>query len=327
MTSALVLMYHSIDDDPRDPWYLRVDPPRFEEHLRLLRASYRPSTLQEIAAGAVAGDIHPGSVAVTFDDGYANNLTHAVPALEHQDVPATVFVATGFVEHQRPYWWEDLEELFLGSGSLPSEVEVTLNGALHRWRLGSAAATKSPGDWERRWRSHDPPPSTRHASFVALASILKRMVPTARDRAMEELKNWAGGRVAPGPGRAPLTVEQLHRLAACDLIEIGAHSVWHPLLPLLRPEERRSELTGSKDWLQSVLGIEVKALAYPDGACDADTKQTAADCRFATAWTTEEGAITPDADLLALPRLAVENWPADVLDERLRSVMGGGSAS
>jgi peptidoglycan/xylan/chitin deacetylase (PgdA/CDA1 family) len=323
MSRAVILMYHSVGDHERDPWYLRVDAEHFDEQIRLLREQFRPATLRDIAAEARSGSITPGSVAVTFDDGYANNLTDAAPILERHDVPATVFVATGFVAHQRSYWWEQLEELFLGPGRLPANLEVALDGVSHKWSLGLDAARATPTDQERGWRCNEPPPSSRHASFLALADLLKRVSPTTREAAIAELTSWAARPVFLRQSRQPVTTEQLTRLGRHELVEIGAHTVWHPWLPLLRPDEQRAEIIGSKEWLQQFLGEEILTFAYPDGAHHTETKAVVAEGGFEGACTTTRGPVTAAADPLAMPRLAVHDWPAEVLEQKLNSLMRG----
>ena len=64
---------------------------------------------------------------ITFDDGYADVLHHAKPLLERHSVPATVFVATGAIGQRREFWWDELGGLFLQPGTLPEELELTVD--------------------------------------------------------------------------------------------------------------------------------------------------------------------------------------------------------
>jgi peptidoglycan/xylan/chitin deacetylase (PgdA/CDA1 family) len=102
-------MYHSISRAPLDPWSLHVGAAEFEEHLRVIRRRYRPLSLHQLAAHLIDGSIPRRSVVVTFDDGYRDNLTVAKPLLEANDVPATVFVTTRYIDAHRDFWWEELE--------------------------------------------------------------------------------------------------------------------------------------------------------------------------------------------------------------------------
>src|SRR5438552_4939252 len=78
---ALILTYHRIAEVRSDPWALCVRPHYFAEHLEVLRRDYHPLPLAQLAAAMMAGNIPRRAVVVTFDDGYANNLSQAKPRL------------------------------------------------------------------------------------------------------------------------------------------------------------------------------------------------------------------------------------------------------
>jgi peptidoglycan/xylan/chitin deacetylase (PgdA/CDA1 family) len=75
-------------------------------------------------------------VAVTFDDGYADNLLNGKPLLECYDVPVTVFVTSGYVGAGREFWADELERLFLQPGTLRQELCLAIKGRTHQWDLG-----------------------------------------------------------------------------------------------------------------------------------------------------------------------------------------------
>ena len=75
----------------------------------------------------------------------------------------------------------------------------------------------------------------------------------------------------PPPTRRPLTIAQLKTLSESDLLEMGAHTVWHPMLPALSSGAQRTEVAAGKEWLEDLLGKEVVSFAYPHGAYDAET--------------------------------------------------------
>ena len=111
---AVILLYHRVADLPSDPQLMAVTPRHFAEHLEVIRQSCRPLRLHDL------GEALPDrSVVVTFDDGYADNLHHAKPLLAAHDVPATVFVTSGYVGSDREFWWDDLERILLETPSLP----------------------------------------------------------------------------------------------------------------------------------------------------------------------------------------------------------------
>ena len=94
---GIVLTYHRIAEPGVDPWRLSVSPERFAGQMEVLRQQARPVTLEELVSKRIDKGAKP-AVAVTFDDGYVNNLSAAKPILERLGVPATVFVCSGYLE-------------------------------------------------------------------------------------------------------------------------------------------------------------------------------------------------------------------------------------
>ena len=133
----LILMYHRVADDPIDHWGLAVSPCRFEEHLQVLRATRHSLPLTEFVRALVAGTLPPDAVALTFDDGYVDNLVAAKPRLAAADVPATVFVTTGYVDRSEAFWWDELARLILPEGG-PQSFELVIRGEPLRLDFGRA---------------------------------------------------------------------------------------------------------------------------------------------------------------------------------------------
>jgi peptidoglycan/xylan/chitin deacetylase (PgdA/CDA1 family) len=136
---AVILMYHRIGDPGCDPWRLAVRPKRFAEHLDVLRRNAQPFGLRRLAKELGEGTLKPGTIAVTFDDGYANNLYEAKPLLERHEVPATVFVTSGMVGRNREFWWDELEAILLAPRKLPQALHLEIEGQTHEWSLVEAA--------------------------------------------------------------------------------------------------------------------------------------------------------------------------------------------
>ncbi len=111
---GLILLYHRIARGGPDPFRLSVSPANFAEHLQALREVARPIALRTLVDDLKRGALRGGSVAVTFDDGYSDNLHTALPLLEAAGVPATVFaLASGRGEE---FWWDRLARLLSGLG-------------------------------------------------------------------------------------------------------------------------------------------------------------------------------------------------------------------
>src|SRR5262245_26013285 len=107
----VILMYHRIGMEHTDPFGLCVHPYSFAAHMRHLRTAYQPVALAVLVDHLVAGDSREREVAVTFDDGYLDNLTVAAPILAQWSIPATFFLTTEAIDQVREYWWDTLTRL------------------------------------------------------------------------------------------------------------------------------------------------------------------------------------------------------------------------
>ena len=121
---SVILMYHRVAPAGIDPWRLLVTPEHFAEHLEVLRRTTTPLPLRRLVAEYASGRLPERAVAVTFDDGYVDNLTVAMPLLAAADISATVYVATGNTGTAREFWWDALTRALLLPTVLPSELEA-----------------------------------------------------------------------------------------------------------------------------------------------------------------------------------------------------------
>jgi peptidoglycan/xylan/chitin deacetylase (PgdA/CDA1 family) len=118
---ACVLTYHRVATPERDPHGQAVSPDNFARQLAWLRERYRVVALTELLANVFDGTVVEGTVAVTFDDGYADTLSAAVPIAASTRVPLHVFVTVGPVLHEGSFWWDDLTR---ASGDDGTELRV-----------------------------------------------------------------------------------------------------------------------------------------------------------------------------------------------------------
>jgi peptidoglycan/xylan/chitin deacetylase (PgdA/CDA1 family) len=311
----VILMYHRVAAPRLDPWDLAVHPDRFAAQLAVLAASRRPFALSEFVARARRGDLPDDAVAITFDDGYADNLRHAKPALAAAGVPATLFLATAFVGHRVEYWWDELARAILArDAALDADVRLE-DGPC---RLTLAPVADAAGD-SASWRAADPPRTEREALYYAVWARLRALPTAARDEAMARLRDVLRA-PAPQPSDLPMTASDVSELVADRVFEVGGHTVSHPSLPLLDPIERRREILEGKRVCEQLAGRAVTGFAYPFGANDADARAAVAECGFAWACTTQARPLAPsETDWYALPRVAVRDWDAAAFARALQA--------
>jgi peptidoglycan/xylan/chitin deacetylase (PgdA/CDA1 family) len=317
---TVVLAYHRVNDLLSDPQLLSVTPRHFAEHVEIIRRQGYPTRLQEVSRALNAGERPPRGVAVTFDDGYADNLTNAKPALERYEVPATVFVTTGYVDSQRYFWWDELEQLLLHRQPLPERLCLHIGGTVHKWNLlKETNGAAYPCD--HRWNvaeTHDPSP--RHALYRSLHRLLRPLPEAAQCKVLEELRAWTGIEITAPGGNTVLSTRQIVKLAEGGLIDVGSHSVTHPMFSALPLLEQCAEIQNSKAALEEILGRPVKSFAYPYGSKADYTENTAKTVEragYASACANFSGIVTRYSDRFEIPRVLVRDWDGDEFSRRL----------
>jgi peptidoglycan/xylan/chitin deacetylase (PgdA/CDA1 family) len=321
--SVAILMHHRVHDAVADPWDLCVSPAHFEEQMQYLRRHHAVLGLRRLTELLAAGRLPRRAVVLTFDDGYVDNLLVAKPILERWELPATFFVTTGKLGEPRDYWWDELSRIFLEAGSLPATLDVALSDGPLRHELADAAVyTEEDCRRHRGWRaSADGDPTARHAIVRALNERLYARPEQDKREALSALFAWA--KLSPQGRASDRTLSPDELIAAEDggLIEIGAHSVTHPVLTSLPAAAQRDEITQCKSRLEEVLGHPVSSFCYPHGAYSAQTVAFVRDAAFASACSVVSRPLGPDADPFQLPRMHAGDWNGEEFGRRLRSCM------
>jgi len=283
--APVILMYHRVAVERSDPWGLCVSPMHFEEHLDVLRRHRHVVSMTELHRRVLAGDVAPATVALTFDDGYVDNLLAAEPLLRQYDVPATLFVSSGYTDRGCEYWWDELERILLAPGDLPARMMVPLPGGPHTLDLGASAHySVAAAERHSRWRAYlSEPPTERHAAFLATWEQLVTLHDAEQWSALRSLLDAAGRAPAMRPTCRPMTAGEIGTLARGGVIEIGAHTLTHPALPALSPREQEAEIRDGAAALEAILGHPVRGFSYPHGRFTEDTVRIVRDAGFAYA--------------------------------------------
>ena len=217
-------------------------------------------------------------VAFTFDDGYADNVTRAVPVLERFGARATFYLTAGLMEERRAPWWDELAHAL---------THATKTAATVEW--GGAAVALDVAS-----------PAGRTAALRALLPLL-RVVPAEQHARLATLRAALGVE-----GRAPCEFADWTQAKAFVSagMEVGAHTLTHPFLTLLSPDSQRREMADSAALIRDKLGCGTPGVAYPNGDHDAATVAAARAAGFAYAVLTRSGdanAITPRWELPRRP--------------------------
>ena len=303
---ALILGYHRVADVPRDTYSLCVTPQHFAEQLQVLHKYTQPISLRQLAKGLLDGTLPKRSVVVTFDDGYADVVDYAVPLIERYQIPATVFVSTGYAG--REFWWDELERIVLSAAVLPDELSLDVKVGTFEWTVHDAAhLTRDKGVLSPRVRL-----------LESLYAFLLPLLYEERQEALAHLWAWAGTRSNDGAHSRALTSEELVRLAGERLVDIGAHTVTHPVLSGLPEAAQRSEIEQSKACLEELLGSPVTTFSYPNGSLSEETPGLVREVGFMCACASHSDVVWRGSDQFYLPRFWIPDWDGQVFSRWLQ---------
>lgn len=232
-----VLVYHRVlpHADPLFPGV--VDAERFVLQLDVLSRCFNVLPLPEALARLRSGSLPPRAASITFDDGYADNEAVALPLLRARGLHATFFVAAGFLDGGR--MWND---------TVIESVRLTPLKSLPCQFLGLGQLPV------------DTPGEKRSAVDVLLGALKYRPV---HDRAAMVARLAADSR-AELPDGLMMTSAQVRSLHAAGM-EIGAHTVNHPILATLPAPVARGEMASGREALEAIIGGKVGLFAYPNG--------------------------------------------------------------
>ena len=291
---AVVLLYHRVATLDSDPQLLAVSPSNFRGQMKYLADNFPVLRFE--------GDwskISVPSVVVTFDDGYYDNFTEALPILEEFGIPATFFVSAGNVGAEGEFWWDELERLIL-KDALPSSFTLADDLYGGTWRTGES--------------------QEKFALYNRMQRLMKKINEGRRTRWLDQLRLRATEDGKARPTHRAMTVSELQRLAQSPLATIGAHCITHTSLSALTLEEQKEEILGSKKRLEKWLGKTVAVFAYPFGGYYDFTEDSPRICResgFTRVAANFPGQAHRWTNPFKIPRNIVRNWGVDEFKEKL----------
>lgn len=290
---ALILGYHRISSTPGAMNETCVSPESFAEHLHQLRKYTYPISLSKLVNHLRDGSLPEKSIAVTFDDGYADNLFSAKPLLEKYEVPATIFVCTGLAGKE--FWWDELERLVACARTDLHALHLQIAGKQFRWHPTNAHPKAGHPELREQFRR-------------ALYNFLLMLDIEEQNRAMDIIRSWSDVSAGDMSAARAMNQDELLQLVNGGLIELGAHTRHHSMLPQLSFERQKEEIESSKRDLESLLGKRIPGFAYPNGRATGAAKRIVQEIGFAYACTSLHDVVRPGNDLYELTRF----WQKDV---------------
>jgi peptidoglycan/xylan/chitin deacetylase (PgdA/CDA1 family) len=280
---GVIFALHSVvDDDAFHPDHtLRCPSGKLEWMLRRLREQRLDFVTLDEAVERLSAPAARPFVAFTFDDGFADNLTKALPVMEKFAAPFTVYVPTSMIARDIDAWWFGIAEL------IRSREDVELP------KLGHI---RCPDPASKR-RAYSTVETAIHENFELLPAV-------------RNVLDLEGVQIRALVDREALTEQQLRTLAQHPLVSIGGHTTTHPNLARATAASVRSEMAENRKYLEQLTGRPVAHNAYPfghAGACGEREAEISRSLGFRTAVTTRAGTLFAEHrnHLHALPRICL----------------------
>jgi peptidoglycan/xylan/chitin deacetylase (PgdA/CDA1 family) len=288
-----ILRYHAVCGPEGDAYAesgIRVTPASFEQHVAYLTSRYHVMSLPE--AARCLRDNRPlpaNAVAITFDDGYADNFA-AAHILGRYGATATFYITAGCMAGEAPFWPAELRGL-LARIEAP-DVRLTSAGAAVVVPLRTA--------------------TDRRAATRTISRLFKSHPIPIREALREELRRQARGVARDSPMLTWSHLREMHRMG----MTIGAHTVTHPNLPSAGAADARREISESRARLERELDTPVTMFSYPNGGAERyltpEIVTMVREAGYEAATTSRNGVAGYGSDVFALERVQVPERVEDL---------------
>ncbi len=265
----------------------------FDAICQLLSENYRVVSLGDVVRSMENREALPtGSVVITFDDGYRSNQELGFKVLDKYGLPATVFLATNFVENREWLWWDRIE--FALGHTDRKHLNLEIGGILLDYQFDGKTLKKE--------------------AFQALLKAVKSLPQEDIYEVVAHLEDYLGNSLANAEIvpeiYKPLTWDGIREMQTSGLVEFGAHTHTHKILGRCQAATVRNELTTCRDLLSERIGVESPLFSYPNGHVGDHTRETRRaliDLGFRCGLTTETGFNSIDSDPFTLKRFSTGN--------------------
>ncbi len=271
-----ILIYHRVlpKRDPLQPW--EPDAATFQWQMELLAKNFTVLTITDAISKLRDGTLPPRTACVTFDDGYADNATVALPVLREVGIPATFYIATGFLNGGR-MWNDSIIEFFRTFTG--EKLDLSAEG------LGVYDVSTD---------------SVKNAALQKILPRLKYLPPAERQEKVDFIVKQD-----TLPNNLMMTTDMVQKMHVSGM-EIGAHTVTHPILACVSASVAKQEIMDSKSCLENIIGEKVRSFAYPNGRLGQDYLArhaiTVQELGFDSAVSTTWGSVNSQSDFWQLPR-------------------------
>lgn len=302
MGQTVVLLYHRVETLLDDYNYQAVTPDNFRTHINFLKNNYQIITPDEIY-----NDIETDEdrIVITFDDGYYDFYTNAMPILKEYNVPATLFVSTENIDKPFENWTDNILRIIFSehSGSI-SIMDEKIN---NKWNVTTI--------------------KERKAFYQDIRKLFLQMDKKDRDRYTRVLENWANVKHEGRIDRRILRSDEIYNISKENFITLGSHTCSHPSLRCLEEEEQIKEIVESKKILEEIIKNKIKYFSYPFGSRDHYSEKTIEIVKHAgykMAFSVSNSTVGTEKNCYEIPRCPVGNYGETEFESLISNIFSSG---
>jgi len=289
--NAFILMYHRVLESAiAEPYYVQpgmyVNFSTFDKHLAFLAGKFKVVSLQDLLRKLKEGENISRHCTITFDDGWRDNYTQAFPLLKKYQLPATIFLTTGFVGTDQVFWPEEICYLF--------QVLASRGGGLK----------EMPASVKDFFSGFDVNQADLPRFFEDKIQDLKILSPERRGQILCCLRNEAGPQYLH---RQMINWNEAKEMLESGLIQFGAHTVNHEILDQISLEQAAHEIGDSVKDITWHLQVTPRFFAYPNGNYNNAVQKLLNEHEVQAGLTTKRGYVNNSSMLFELPRIAVHD--------------------
>lgn len=289
---SMILIYHRVLELENDPQLLAVSPDNFYEHIKWLKYNYNLLSVEEFLSFIKNNKKLPrNSVLLTFDDGYCDNFTNALPILNSLDAQAIFYISTGNIDSNEEFWWDKLENILLLGETIPPSLLLNVGGRDFNFTTNSR--------------------ENIYLCYSRLHPFLKRMKFEERENIFTKLIQWRGNNYIPRESFRTMNSQEIKSMFLSKSAVLGAHTSIHDCLSILNYSEQKEEIRKSKLKLEEIVGSKISHFSYPFGGKKDYNRASVEICKelgFEMVCSNYHDHVHRWSSLFELPRILVRNW-------------------
>ncbi len=258
--------------------YFTVD--EFENRIKYLKKHYKFITLHQAVEYIKAEDIPLNCIVLTFDDGYKCNFTRIFPILLKYNIPATIFITTSSINNESVLWHDRL----ITAMEQTKEQELVIPELKDKvYKIESLNKKKK--------------------AYEEICQLLKDKEDIKKKEILDEIiKNLKVDDKTFYECNPMLNWDEVKEMKDSGLIDIGSHTINHPILTRVSLEQAKREIMQSKNDIEQYIGKEVKYFSYPNGDYNFKLKEVVKSAGYEAAFTVDSNLVNKKFNTYYLSR-------------------------